>query len=114
MTTIVRGQNILLTRNLVQSDGTTPLTYASLYSVTLSLVMDGAEVATYTAAASPAALRPGTNGTSLVLELTSDITAAFPTGTLEEHYTLSLADSSFVAEPTYSISVVKISDISVT
>lgn len=100
MATVVpirRGENRLLTRNLKQADGNA-LPVISLSLVRVELLQRGKVKHTYVLGADEE-LKAGSDGSSLVLELTSAVTAALEPTTLAERYTLELGDSRYVAEP---------------
>jgi hypothetical protein len=113
MTEVVKGANILLTRNLIQVDGVTSLPYSTLYSVDVTLCQRGLSLASYSVSVD-GPLRAGSDGYSVTLELTSALTNSCVYGTLTEVWTLKKANALFVSEPTYEVHVITISDVSIT
>lgn len=112
MPSIKRGANLLFTRNLLASDGVTPLAYSSLASVVLRLEQNGNVLAELTPGSG--ALRVGGDNTSLILELTSAFTGSCEVGTLEEHWTLKKSNADFTSEPTYEVHRLSYTDLTIT
>ena len=113
MTTIIQGENRLLTRQLVLADGTTPLAVASLAAVTVALEQKGVVLASYTLG-TDSQLRAGADASTLILELVTAFTGANK-GAIRERWTLTRANAEFLAEPTHQqIDRIVLDDISLT
>lgn len=106
--TIVRGENRRLQRTLRQADGT-PLEVSALASAQVELIQSGELARTLTL--DDPEVYPGAGGTSLVLELTSAITAALKPTQLVERWTLRVNDAAFIAEPNVAIHVLEVSQV---
>lgn len=108
--TIIRGANVLLSRPLFQADGVTTLSANALTVCTCDLYQAGKVVKTLVRGTDPE-LRSGGDGVSLVLELTTALTALLKKGPLTEVYKLGVNDAAFTAEPGKSIPKLSISQV---
>ena len=79
MTTILKGENILVRRNLLQADGTTPLLVSSLTLAKATIIQFGTPLQTYTLNTN-AELRQGTTTSQLELEIKKTLSATFAKG----------------------------------
>lgn len=112
MTTILQGENRLLSRQLVQSDGITPVVVAGLVSVRVDLLQRGAVLASYTLGVD-APLRAAVDASTVTLELTTAFTLA-NLGAIRERWTLTRTNADFVAEPTHEqVDCVVLDDIEI-
>ena len=110
-TTIIRGENRRLTRNLKNADGSA-LAVASLASAQVELIQGGAVLHTFILATDDE-LTEGDDGNSLVLELTSAVTAALSPALLKERYTLRITDAAYLVEPGQAIQIIELTDIQI-
>lgn len=103
MPILYRGENRLITRQLRQDDGTTPLLVSALSSVVLKLYQGDTLQGTFTKGTDPQ-LRAGTGTDELVFELTSTISLALAANLpLTLRWELQLPDADFSAEPSVFI-----------
>ena len=107
-----RGENILLKRQLYQSDGITPLLIEDLVGAKVGFYFKNKLIAEYIWGTSPE-LR-NTNTSELTAELTSAFTAACSPGPLEERWTLITTDADFVVDNSHRIEVLSITEINIT
>jgi hypothetical protein len=111
-TTIYKGANKILERPLMQSDGTTPLPVSSILAAQVEL-MQGGKVKRTLVFGTDEEIRAGDDGESLVLELTSEITAALAAGALTERYKIEIVDTDFEAEPDKAIDKIDVQDVTI-
>lgn len=112
MTTLLPGENRLLTRQFVQADGVTPLLISSLASVSVALEQGGAVLARYTLG-TDSQLRAGPDASSVTLELVTAFTSS-KKGAIRERWTLIAANAAFVAEPSHDqVDRIVLDDISI-
>lgn len=108
-TTIIRGENRRLIRNLKQADGT-PLLTAALARAQVELLQGGSVLHTFVLGTDDE-LTAGEDGSSLVLELTSAITLGLSPSNLTERYNLQITDGAYVAEPGKAIHIIDLKDV---
>lgn len=94
--TLARGENAILKRNLLQSDGTT-LTVASVTSIAVNLTHSGYLVKSYTySPTTTSAFRSGDNGGQVLLEITPTVSASMPVGKIVAEYVVTVPDAAFL------------------
>jgi hypothetical protein len=92
-----RGESLLLTRKLQQSDGS-PLSIADVLAITCELRQANAVVETLELGSDNRLRAHDTQASWLLLELTAETTAALAKGQLTERYTMLLTSADYVAQ----------------
>jgi hypothetical protein len=96
---LYKGENRLITLPLLLENGITPLLVSTLTHASVQLYQGATLVGTYTMG-TDTELRAGEETDELILELTSELTAALTARQpLEALFTLKVADNDFEAEP---------------
>lgn len=99
-TTIKRGENVLIRRNLFQSDGSTALQLTDCDLITLELIQNGTVLKTWnkTLTVYDTGFRQGTSSSQIEAELTIDESNSLPTGSIDAHWTFEVVDSDFIID----------------
>lgn len=114
MTTVYKGENKLLERAVVASDGTTPFPVASLTAAKVELFCYGRLQKTLVLGVDPELRESSDSASTLVLELTTSITAALDGGELRERWTLTRTNAAFSAQPGSQVDKIDVREITIT
>lgn len=97
-TTYKRGENLLIERSLLQSDGETALNFSALTSAAVDLWQGDKLIETYVAGTDPE-LRQGSTATKIEFELTEEIGDLLVPGVqLKLEWVTSVADADFTVD----------------
>lgn len=108
------GENRLVTRFLKKADKTTAQPLSEIAYCSVELRQSGVLKARYTLAGGPSALRAGSDGESVVMEITSAFTRTLKEGAVEEIWTLKKSNSAFVTEPGVEVHIEVVGEIVMT
>lgn len=95
MRVINKGENVIIRRNLLKSDGTA-LLLSTVSSLSVNLVQDGVVVEAYTYPSTY--LRQGTSTSQLELEISTAVSNSFKKGKVTMKVTITFANVEFDAE----------------
>lgn len=94
---ISKGENVLIRRNLYQSDGTTPLLISSLALCKVTLKQTGEADIVYTEG-TDAELREGTATNQVELEVKKTVSAAMVKGEVTAEWEFEVTDATFTVD----------------
>jgi hypothetical protein len=94
---ISKGENVLIRRNLYQSDGTTPLLISTLALCKVTLKQSGAADIVYIEGTNPE-LREGTATNQVELEIKKAVSAAMAVGEVNAEWQFEVTDATFTVD----------------
>jgi len=94
MSTITRGENSIIQRNLFYSNGTTPLLLADLETITAEIVQYDVVLATYVYETDPE-IRQGTSASNIEIEVTTEVSQKFKEGPVYIRLTMEMTDAEY-------------------
>lgn len=109
-TILHRGTNLLLEREFVEADGTTPIPPANLVICEVEL-RQGERVVCKFVRGVDAALRTNAGGTAVELEITSYLSSRFTKGPIQERWRVGVLSASHTAEPGKSIKAIVVNEL---
>lgn len=113
MTTVFKGENKILERSLVASDGTTPFPVASLTAAKVELFCYGRLQKTLILGVDPELRASPTDTFTLILELTTAITLLLDGGELRERWTLTRTNAEYTAQPGVQVDKMDVKEITI-